>query len=118
MKERRHKYGVAKKEDRTLDGITFASKKEMTRYSELVLMMTLGLIRELELQPRFPLVVRDVKIATYVADFRYKEIMQKVGKEIRADKVVIEDVKGFKTPEYKLKKKHAEAQYGITIREV
>jgi hypothetical protein len=27
-------------------------------------------------------------------------------------------VKGFKTPLYRWKKKHVEAQYGITIREV
>lgn len=31
---------------------------------------------------------------------------------------VVEDVKGFKTPLYKWKKKHVEAQYGITIREI
>jgi hypothetical protein len=47
-------------------------------------------------------------ICTYVADFKYLEN----GKE------VVEDVKGFKTPVYKLKKKLVEAIYGIEIIEI
>jgi hypothetical protein len=31
---------------------------------------------------------------------------------------VVEDVKGMRTPMYRWKKKHVEAQYGITITEV
>jgi len=47
-------------------------------------------------------------VTTYVADFRYKN---KEGKE------VVEDVKGFKTAIYRLKKKLVKAYYGISILE-
>jgi len=84
-----------------IDGIKFASKMEANRYTELKEMQRENKISNLELQPSFLLqesFTRDKKKyrpIVYVADFRYK-----IG-----DKVIVEDVKGFKTPEYKLKKK-------------
>jgi hypothetical protein len=101
-----------------VDGIRFHSKKEARRYTELKLLVKAGEIHDLELQPRFPLMVpmrgsgpyERVHVADYVADFRYRQGKQGL--------LVVEDVKGMKTPVYRLKKKMVEAQYGLTITEV
>lgn len=83
-----------------VNGITFDSKAEARRYSHLELMQRSGVISDLELQPRF-LICPQVKhngktIAkkSYVADFMYRE----------GNSIVVEDVKGFKTAVYNLKK--------------
>lgn len=98
------KYGAKKT---VVDGITFASKAEARRYTQLKMMEQAGAIKALELQPAYELVVNGQLICKYVADFQYHENRQ----------LVVEDVKGFKTPEYKLKKKLLLALYGIEIRE-
>lgn len=104
------KYGAVRTQ---VDGITFHSKAEARRYVELKLLQQAGEISELELQPRFPLIVHfwdeQERIGEYRGDFRY---YTKVGEEI------VEDVKGFATPLYKWKKRHVAAQYGIQITEV
>lgn len=94
----------------TIDGIRFASKREANRYSELKLLNLGGAISGLELQPKFPLVVNEQKIGTYVADFRYRDLS--------TDSLVTEDVKGVRTPTYKLKAKLVKALYGVEIVEV
>lgn len=119
----RNKYHVSPKAERTLDGRTFASKAEMNRYAELCMMEKAGLIFRLMCQPRFVLqegYVRKasvmhpaevVKPMLYFADFAYNE----PGNSLR----VVEDVKGYKTKEYQLKKKLLLAKYpGIDFREV
>lgn len=112
----RSKYGA---QPTTVDGIRFDSKKEATRYGELKLLLESRSIRNLELQPRFLLLVEtpvhnDVKLGEYRGDFKYEELTETGG---RWD-LVVEDVKGFKTPLYRWKKKHVEAQYGITVVEI
>lgn len=107
-----HKYGAVAT---TVDGITFASKAEAKRYCELKLLQKAGVVRNLTLQ--VPLVLsagndRRTSVGKYVADFVYEEL---VGQDWCHR---VEDVKGFKTPLYRWKKKHVEAQYGITITEV
>jgi hypothetical protein len=97
-----------------VDGVRFASKAEARRYGELSLLVKARKIRQLELQPEFPIVVNGVKVAKYVADFRYQTIPW----DYEGIETVVEDVKGMKTPVYRLKKKLVEAQYGITIREI
>lgn len=93
-----------------LDGHRFASKAEARRYSELVLLERIGDIADLELQPRYPLVVEGQKIATYVADFRYQ----------RDGRTIVEDVKSpaSRTPVYRLKAKLLRALHGIEIAEI
>jgi len=86
-----------------VDGITFASKKEAEKYQELKLLERAGKIRQLQLQPRFPLYVRGQLICTYVGDFSFYE-----GDSTTQ---IVVDVKGFKTPVYKLKKKLFQAIY-------
>ncbi len=104
---RRSKYGAVKV---TIDGVTFASKAEGRRYVELKALWDAGKIRgQLEIQPSYPLTVAGVTVGKYIADFRY----------YRDDgELMVEDVKGMKTPVYRLKKKLVEAIYGISIREV
>ena len=98
----------------TIDGIPFDSKKEANRYCELKLLERAGEISGLELQPTFELQPkykingRNVRSLTYRADFAYLEKGQRV----------VEDVKGFRTEVYRLKKKLFEYKYGIEIREV
>ena len=92
-----------------VNGIRFASKREAARYGELSNLQRAGVIAHLELQPRFPLIVGVHLICTYVVDFRYLE----------NGRSVTEDVKGFKTPEYKLKRKLLLATHpGIDHREI
>lgn len=107
---RANKYGAVRTE---LDGITFASKAEARKYAELRMLERAGKIGGLELQPRFAITIKGQKIATYVADFAFFEH----GPDGYAKQRIVLDVKGMKTPVYRLKKKAVEAQYGITIRE-
>ena len=102
------KYGAIRT---TVDGITFDSKGESIRYQQLKLLEAAGEIRDLKRQIKYPLVVNGVKIADYVADFRY------VNSDDGA--VVVEDFKSKATitPVYRLKKKFMLAIYGITILE-
>jgi hypothetical protein len=109
-KPTRHKYGAIAT---TVDDIRFDSKAEARRYQELKLMEKGRLIRNLELQAAFPLVVNGVKIGRYDCDFRYVDCV--------TGKMVVEDVKSeftAKNPVYRLKKKLVEAIYGIVITEV
>jgi hypothetical protein len=105
------KYGAVRT---VVDGVSFASKKEARRYSELKLLQRAGEIAELRLQPRYPLVVNGLKVCTYVGDFAYHPTFQ--GATMAQE--VVEDAKGFKTPEYKLKAKLFQALQGFPIREV
>lgn len=93
----------------TVDGIKFASRREAKRYGELQLLVKAGEVRDLRLQVPFDLIVRDIKVCRYVADFVYTDAM---------GRTVVEDVKGVKTPVYKLKRRLMFACLGIGILEV
>lgn len=121
--KRGHKYGA---KATTVDGHRFPSKAEARRYQELRLLERAGHIESLELQPSFvlnaPLTTGTIwgamkasagnlpKIGTYRADFKYFDLTGKGW--------VVEDVKGVTTPLYAWKKRHVEAQYGITVVEI
>jgi hypothetical protein len=72
-------------------------------------MLDAGTIYGLRLQPRYPLTVNGVKVGTYVADFAYVDA---------AGDDVVEDVKGVRTPVFKLKAKLMKAVHGITVEEI
>lgn len=100
--ERQNKYHVSAKEDRTLNGIVYASKKEMQKAQELDLM--------LKGHP-FSFYLRQVPFylgagITYRADFVLFKAYGVSGYEI----TVIE-VKGMETPAWKLKHKLFKATY-------
>jgi hypothetical protein len=87
------------------------SKKESKRCTELHVMQAGGLIRDLEAhpQPRYDLEVNGVDVLRYIADFRYVDV--------DTGETVVEDVKGFKTEIYQIKKRLLLACHGIEVRE-
>jgi hypothetical protein len=85
-----------------IDGIKFDSKKEGARYGQLKIMERAGIITDLKLQPVF-----ELSTCKYKADFAYYQ----------AGFFVVEDVKGVKTPIYRLKKKMMLNELGIKIKE-
>jgi hypothetical protein len=103
---RRNKYG---NEQVVIDGHRFASHKEAARFAELCLLRRAGQISGLEVQPRFPITVNGVHICYYVADFSYR---------LPNGLSVVEDAKGFKTPEYKLKRRLMLAVHNVEVVEV
>lgn len=92
----------------TIDGIKFDSKAEAKRYIELKLLQKAKKITDLQLQPKYELQPKyknnkgeNIRAITYKADFSYTE----------GNKVIVEDVKGMETKEFKLKKKLLEYKY-------
>jgi len=92
-----------------IDGIKFDSKKEADRYVQLKILQKAGIIKNLELQPKYRLQdgfeKNGVKYRpiNYIADFRYFDNEK--------GHIRVEDVKGQKTDVYKLKKKLFEFRY-------
>lgn len=91
-------------------GRWFDSKREASRYDELMCLEAAGEIKDLQCQVSFACVLNGVKVCTYVADFVYFDC--------RSEEQVVEDVKGMKTPIYKLKKRAMRAFHGIEVQEV
>lgn len=106
MSERRGKYNAR---PTVIDGHRFASAAEARRYSELKLLEAAGEISDLALHPIYLLLVNDVRVCDYVADFQYID---------REGFKIVEDVKGVRTAVYKIKKKLMFAVKGIEITEV
>ena len=110
----------------TVDGIVFDSAKEARRYTELKLQEEAGKIQNLVLQPKFLLIPAQKepdsvgpkggvrkgktieKACYYKADFEY----------VRDGKLVVEDVKGMRTPEYIIKRKLMLWVHGIKVTEI
>ena len=117
------KYGNTKE---IIDGITFDSQKEANRYCELRLLQRAGKIDKLELQKEFELIpaqFESIKVGNtwkrgkcveracrYRCDFYYWDCEKQ--------NWVCEDVKGYKTDVYKIKRKLLRYRYGIEVREV
>lgn len=93
-----------------VDGVRFASKREAKRYHDLKMMERGGEIVGLELQPKYPLIVNKHKLGAYYGDFRYRDTA--------TGDLIVEDVKGVRTPLYRLKAKLVKALYGVEIVEV
>lgn len=90
----RNKYNAIKQ---TYNGEIFDSKKELNRFMELEILLRAREISDLEVHPKFDLMVNGVKIGRYTADFRYK----------KGSDIIVEDVKSraTKTRDYVLRKK-------------
>ena len=101
-----------------VDGQTFDSKKEANRYQELVLLEKASVIKNLSRQVKFVLIPsqRDEngkvveRECSYKADFTYEEE--------GGIKTVVEDVKGYRTEAYIIKRKLLLYKYGIRIKEI
>lgn len=111
----KNKYGNKKI---TVDGMTFDSKKEYNRWCELKLLERAGEISDLKRQQKFQIIPTQKDIhgnvierpVVYIADFTYTDH--------RTGQLVVEDTKGYKTPEYIIKRKAMLYWNGIRIKEV
>ena len=85
------------------DGYEFDSNKEKNHYILLKQLEKMNFIKDLqlqvkfELQPSFKYNNETIRKITYIADFVYYDLKE--------NKIVVVDVKGFKTKDYLLKKK-------------
>lgn len=108
-----NKYGNRKP---TYKGMKFDSQKELNRFCELELLQRAKKISNLRRQVPYELIPaqRDDSgkviehCCRYYADFVYEQ----------DGKTVVEDTKGFRTPEYVIKRKLMLHRFGIRIREV
>lgn len=123
----KRKYGNRKVQH---NGEVFDSAREFERYQELLILARAGKLHDLYRQVKFELIPAQYEVyerfsprngkrltdgkrciekaVTYYADFVYWE----------DETMIVEDVKGFRTPEYILKRKLMLDRYGIRIREV
>lgn len=113
----------------TKHGYVFDSKKEADRYIELSMLEKAGKIQNLQRQVRFVVIPTQYesyerygktgkrlkdgkkcveKACTYVADFVYEDTN---GNRI------VEDCKGYRTKEYKIKRKLMLKEHGIKLKE-
>lgn len=101
----------------TIDGIKFDSKKEANRYQELKLMQRASIISDLQRQVKYVLIPSqkgdDGRVierpCTYIADFVYID---------ENGKTVVEDTKGYRTSDYKIKRKLMLYIHGVKINEI
>lgn len=117
----RSKYGARKKE---VDGHLFDSTKEANHYIALRTLLSAGIIKNLDLQPRFVVqtsfIYRGVKYRKieYVADFRFQSAQWMPDFPFDVDTVIVQDVKSEATrtlPYYRLKVKLFRALYPDVI---
>lgn len=125
QKSNQSKYKAKKTE---YNGVIYDSKKEAQRASELSVMEKLGIISHVQRQVKFVLVpaqrepdiigakggIKKGKVIerelSYIADFVYIDE--------QSGQTIVEDTKGFRTPEYKIKRKLMLYFHNIRIREV
>lgn len=88
-----------------LNGQRFDSKGEARRWQDLQLLERAGQITSLRRQVSHRLEVNGTLIAFYRSDFEYVE----------RGKHVVEDFKGVRTPEYRIKRALMKACHGIEI---
>lgn len=107
---RYNKYG--NKKTQTADGIVHDSQKEAQRWSELLLMQRAGYIKDLQRQVKYELIPKQdgERACYYVADFVYKDTV--------LGQTIVEDVKGFETDVFKIKRKLLLHRYGIKIKKI
>ena len=81
-----------------VDGISFDSKREAAYYCRLKLLKAAGQIKDFEVKPKFQLIPANdlFRGISYIGDFM---VTYPDGKS------EIVDVKGFETPEFKIKRK-------------
>ena len=98
----------------TIGGETFDSRKEAERWVVLRAKEERGEISDLRRQVKYVLIPAQYKdgkcifrSVTYIADFVYEQDGEKV----------VEDVKGFRTPEYIIKRKLMYQIFGIYVME-
>ncbi len=81
-------------------GEKFDSQKELNRHLVLLDMQKRGEIQGLLRQPRYKLFVNERHICDYIGDWFYVE---QDPVRLARHKSIVEDSKGFQTPEFKIK---------------
>ena len=130
MSRGKGRYGNVKKP--VIDNVRFDSMREGARYIELKLLLAGGEIRDLQLQPQYPIEIGGIKIMlrskryhkngrqmVYIADFTYLERDPSKPRPW-SGAYIIEDVKmqsGHRDKVYRIKRALMEAM-GHQIREV
>ena len=95
-------------------GLKFDSIAESKRYLELKALVQAGEITDLDLQVKFELIPkvticgRNQRACYYVCDFQY----------VKDGQTVVEDVKGFATDVYRIKRKLMKHVHGIDVVEI
>lgn len=85
----------------TVGGITFDSGLEAKRYTQLKILESAGIIKNIQIQPKFRLMDsykydgKTIRAIDYIADFMYEE----------NGKRIVEDVKVIRTKDYIIKSK-------------
>jgi len=98
-----------------LDGHKFDSEAEAKHYwFTLKPRLDANEITNLQFQPQFLVTIKGRKICTYKADFSYFDSQAK-GPDGQCGALIVEDVKGYKTDVYRLKKKMVEAAFPGTL---
>lgn len=89
----------------------YASRKEHNRANQLKLMQRAGLISDLREQVSYELIPAQdgERACRYIADFVYTDN--------ETGQTIVEDTKGFRTPEYRIKRKLMLFIHGIRIKE-
>ena len=123
MKNKYHNQKV-----KTSDGIVHDSRREANRWIELKLLEMAGKIVNLKRQVKYvlipaqydaPIIHKNGKVkkgkliereCSYIADFEYQDK--------QTGELVVEDAKGVRTKEYRIKRKLMLSVYGIRIKEV
>lgn len=90
-----------------MDDIKFDSLRERNYYANLRRMEIAGLIRKLQVHPRYPIIINKHKVCDVVLDFSFECVKSGIVSHV--------DVKGMDTPVSRLKRKMVEAQYGILV---
>ena len=129
MAYKRQKYGNIR--TLTVDGISHDSRKEARRWNELLLLERAGMISDLRRQVKYVLIPKQTESVerysertgrrlkdgertiesecSYIADFVYVDSA--------TGKTVVEDSKGVRTKEYRIKKKLMLYVHGVKIHE-
>lgn len=95
----------------------FDSTGEYRRWCELKLLRDAGAIADLQRQVRYSLWVGDIHVCDYIADFVYLEPNPAGLFPDFPTETIVEDWKGHRTQEYKIKAKLMRACLGLAIRE-
>ena len=111
----------------------FDSKREERRYKQLLLMEKAGEITDLQRQVKFVLIPAQREFCSEIYSkgrnkgrFKPGKIIERevayyadfVYTDVNSNRMVVEDAKGMRTPEYVIKRKMMLKEYGIRIREV
>jgi hypothetical protein len=94
----------------TMGGYKFASHKEAEYCMGLKHLERAGEIRDLQFQVPFEILINNQLICKYIADATYFEVSD--------NSYHVIDVKGYRTKEFRLKKKLMKAVFGIIVEEV